>query len=150
MDGANGMRSYLSFRLVDSGSHRLLQLVGLDWLHSIGIVHRDIKPENVLIDYQNNARISDFGFAWIAEERGRLDAKKKYGWHYLGTPVFMAPEVKRVRKQDMDSGDPYADDPFERDANLALYGLKADYWSLGLVFYELAAWKHGRVSFFVS
>lgn len=38
-------------------------LLGLEYLHSMGVVHRDIKPENLLIDPKGKLIIGDFGFA---------------------------------------------------------------------------------------
>lgn len=37
--------------------------IGLEYLHSLGIVHRDIKPENLLLDTKGRLLIGDFGFA---------------------------------------------------------------------------------------
>lgn len=38
-------------------------LLGIEYLHQMGVVHRDIKPENLLIDTKGRLLIGDFGFA---------------------------------------------------------------------------------------
>jgi serine/threonine protein kinase len=38
-------------------------LIGLEYLHQMGVVHRDIKPENLLISAKGHLMIADFGFA---------------------------------------------------------------------------------------
>jgi serine/threonine protein kinase len=38
-------------------------ILGLEYLHSLGVVHRDIKPENLLLDIKGKLIIGDFGFA---------------------------------------------------------------------------------------
>lgn len=36
---------------------------GVHYLHSRGVAHRDLKPENLLLDDNDNIKISDFGMA---------------------------------------------------------------------------------------
>ncbi|XP_070544334.1 cGMP-dependent protein kinase 1-like isoform X3 [Ptychodera flava] len=83
-------------------------LEALSYLHSKGIVYRDLKPENILLDNRGYAKLVDFGFA------------KKIGfgrktWTFCGTPEYVAPEIILNKGHD----------------------LSADYWSLGILMYEL-------------
>lgn len=44
-------------------------IIGVRYLHSLGLVHRDLKPENVMIEYNEQKKeigkikVIDFGFA---------------------------------------------------------------------------------------
>jgi len=83
-------------------------LLGLDHLHSNGIVYRDCKPENILLDDHGHVRISDLGLALEIPEgevvRGRV-----------GTVGYMAPEIIDNEK----------------------YTFSPDYFSLGCLVYEM-------------
>ena len=46
-------------------------IAGLEYLHKKGVSHRDIKPENLLLDGEDNLKISDFGMATVFRHKGK-------------------------------------------------------------------------------
>lgn len=92
-----------------------IQLINaVDFCHSRGVYHRDIKPENLLLDENENLKVSDFGLSALAESRhqdGLLHTT-------CGTPAYVAPEVINRKGYD---------------------GAAADIWSCGVVLYVLLA-----------
>ncbi|GAB9477973.1 hypothetical protein Gpo141_00015188, partial [Globisporangium polare] len=80
-------------------------LLGVQFLHQLGLAHRDLSLENVLLK-DGVCKVSDFGLSTDADRtcRGAL----------VGKAYYMAPEVV--------AGEPY--DP-----------TKADVWSLGIVLF---------------
>lgn len=84
----------------------------VDFCHSRGVYHRDLKPENLLLDENDNLKVSDFGLSALAESKhqdGLLHTT-------CGTPAYVAPEVINRRGYDGD---------------------KADIWSCGVILYVL-------------
>lgn len=92
--------------------HQLINAV--DFCHNRGVYHRDIKPENLLLDENDNLKVSDFGLSALAE------CKHQDGLLHTtcGTPAYVAPEVINRKGYD---------------------GAKADIWSCGVVLYVLLA-----------
>jgi len=74
--------------------HRVIGIVfkcclALDHAYRQGIVHRDIKPANIMLDQDDNPKITDFGLALnVNKDLGR-DSTFIMG---VGSPVYMSPE----------------------------------------------------------
>jgi WD40 repeat protein/serine/threonine protein kinase len=64
------------------------------YAHEHGILHRDLKPSNVLIDQQEQPRLTDFGLAKRFEEQSQLTLSGQV----LGSPSYMPPEQAEVSR----------------------------------------------------
>ncbi|MFQ5568665.1 MAG: protein kinase [Rhodothermales bacterium] len=60
---------------------------GLQAAHARGILHRDIKPSNILVSYEGQVKLADFGMASLVEDTSRPEVR--------GTPGYLAPEIVR-------------------------------------------------------
>jgi WD40 repeat protein len=60
----------------------------IHYAHQQGVLHRDLKPSNILIDENDQPRITDFGLA----KRVRADFGLTVTGQLLGSPSFMPPE----------------------------------------------------------
>ena len=93
-------------------------LVGLDFLHNIGIIHRDIKPANLLVASDGTVKISDFGVSYLgrpnAANSTTEESLTENDVSYIdddrelvrtvGTPAFFAPEVCYTGDETMFGG----------------------------------------------
>ncbi|HSA00488.1 MAG TPA: serine/threonine-protein kinase, partial [Candidatus Paceibacterota bacterium] len=83
--------SDLRFRISDfKQSARWMKTVAeaVHYAHERGILHRDLKPSNVLIDAQDQPRVTDFGLA----KRFEGDSQVTFTGQVLGSPNYIPPE----------------------------------------------------------
>jgi eukaryotic-like serine/threonine-protein kinase len=82
--------------------------------HQRGTLHRDLKPSNVLIDEQDQPRITDFG---LAKRLNDGDGEPDAAGEPIGSPGYMPPEQARGDHDGID--------------------IHSDVYSLGALLYDL-------------
>ncbi|EDW83710.2 uncharacterized protein Dwil_GK13757 [Drosophila willistoni] len=85
----------------------------LEYLQTQRVVHRDIKPDNILLDDAGHAHLTDFNIATRLQKDGLACSMS-------GTKPYMAPEVFLCALDEV-----------------AGYSYPVDWWSLGVVAYEM-------------
>ncbi|KAH3683553.1 hypothetical protein WICPIJ_005480 [Wickerhamomyces pijperi] len=103
--------------------HILVNVVlGLEYLHGLGVLHRDIKPSNILHSGElfKEVKITDFGSSCMKFNNNQSTT---------GTPAFMAPEL-------FDSSHLHHNH-HENNIDTQIDGTEADIWALGVSLYSL-------------
>jgi serine/threonine protein kinase len=84
----------------------------LRFLHLNRILHRDLKPENIMMDSNGVCKLIDFGMSYVMPPKTRVCVCDRPS----GTREYLAPEV-------------FVQNHY--------HGYESDFWSLGIVMYEL-------------
>lgn len=82
---------------------------GIGYLHQFNICHRDLKPENLLLDFNKNIKIADFGMAALEVDKKLLETS-------CGSPHYASPEIV---------------------AGKNYHGAPSDIWSCGIILFAL-------------